>query len=77
MTLQEKLNEISAFENYVMHSLFCKSYDNDGSVWKWLENKGDGTADRKELFVWFADGQEVVQLLQKEIGGSIKVNNPI
>jgi len=50
VTIQDKIDEIKNGPNYVNGSLIIYSLDDEGVVYKWLENTG-GVAERKKLFI--------------------------
>lgn len=50
VTIQDKIDEIKNGSNYVNGSLIIYSLDEQGVVYKWLENI-NGVAERKKLFI--------------------------
>ena len=69
VTIQDKIDEIKNGSNYVTGSLMIHGLDEDGVVYKWLENL-DGVAERKKLFIEL-DSNDSDKILEERIA----VNN--
>ena len=67
--IQDKIDEIKNGSNYVNGSLIVYHLDDEGVVYKWLENI-DGVAERKEIFIELDPDESNVILEQR-----IAVNN--
>ena len=72
MTVSEFLITIESDQSYVNHSLYLKSSDNYGCVYKWLIKSND-IAIRKEIFVEFYVSEILLPLLSKTVVNSIEV----
>lgn len=74
VTLQDKLNEIKVLDTYVDNSLYLKSADLNGAVFKYLITN-NGVANRKEIFYAF-DGNSFVNILDAVVTDSKEVDPP-
>jgi len=63
VTIQEKIDEIKNGSTYVTGSLIIHSLDDEGVVYKWLENL-DGVAERKKLFIQL-DSNDLDKILEE------------
>jgi len=73
MILEQELNLIKSLEGYVPNSLFLKSKDMSGAVYKYLVKDESGIGRRKEVFFayeWQAgvsfEGQTVLDKTEVE-----------
>ena len=78
-TLKDEITNIKNSEGYIGGSFFVKSSDDDGIVVKWLKDKGDGTADRQQIFLQLdkSEAEAIIKLEDRTVVFSIIVNNPI
>ena len=51
MTVQDVLDEIEAYDNYVTNSLINKSFDDRGCTYIWLAKNAQTSAFRQEMFI--------------------------
>ena len=72
MTVSELLSNIKLQSNYISNSIYLKSYDNYGCVYKWLIKSND-IAIRKEIFVEFYASEILLPLLSKTVVNSVEV----
>lgn len=72
MKVSDKLNEIKQLSDYVYNSLYLKSSDNYGCVYKWLV-KGKDVATRKEIFIALDESEILKSLPEKTVIDSIEV----
>lgn len=75
-TVKDKLDTIEAGTNYIGGSLFFKSGDIFGCVYKWLEENTSGGADRKEIFFELDPKEANLSFSEKTAVSDIMVNNP-
>ena len=75
-TIQDKIDAIEALSDYVANSLFLKSFDECGVVFKWLKDKGDGTADRQQKFFGTDTDDKEKPIPQRTVVSDVYVNNP-
>jgi len=72
MTVSEFLITIESDQSYVNHSLYLKSSDNYGCVYKWLIKSND-IAIRKEIFVELNPQESELNLEDKTVVSYIEV----
>ena len=72
MTVSEFLTTIESDQSYVNHSLFLKSSDNYGCIYKLLIKSND-VAIRKEIFIELNAEESEITLLDKTVVSSIEV----
>jgi len=72
MKVSEYLTTIKNQENYVTNSLFLKSSDNYGCVYKFLEKNIIG-AMRREIFIELNSEESEVALLDKTVVSYVEV----
>jgi len=75
MKVSELLNEIKEQSDYFPNSLYLKSSDNYGCVYKWLINQKE-FASRQELFIALNPDESELNILDKTVIDSIKVEPP-
>jgi hypothetical protein len=73
MKVSEYLDIIKALENYVHNSLYLKSSDNYGCVYKYLVSLVDGSASRKEIFIELDEEESELTLLNKTAISTIEI----
>lgn len=75
MTISEFLTQIEVLPEYVNHSLFLKSSDNYGCVYKYLiKRMGNDSAMRIELFIELDETESELELLNKTYINSVEVS---
>ena len=73
MKVLEYLNTIKSLGNYVGGSLYLKSSNNSGCVYKYLIKNVDGSASRKEIFIELNEEENELELLDKTAINNIEV----
>jgi phage-related protein len=73
MKISEYLNNIKDKSNYVHNSLFLKSLDEYGCVYKYLIRLVDDSANRKEIFIELDETESELDLLDKTVINAIEV----
>lgn len=73
MIVAELLNNITQNSDYVFHSLFLKSSDNSGCVYKYLLKSGN-IATRKEIFIELDESESQLSLEDKTVLYYIEVS---
>jgi hypothetical protein len=79
-TIQDKLDIITAGDNYITGSLLRKSFDLTGAVYKWLETNTIGEANKRSKFFAYTwndsynvEGQTVTE--EYDIAGAPKASD--
>lgn len=72
MTIFQFLETIKDYDDYVPGSLYLKSYDNYGCVYKWLE-KGILYGRRRKIFIELDPNEHELELVNKTYINSIEV----
>jgi hypothetical protein len=73
MKVNEYLETIKNKSNYVNNSLYLKSADNLGCIYKYLIKQNDETAYRKEIFIELNSEESELDLLDKTVISYIEV----
>jgi len=74
MIISEFLNQIKNLSEYVNNSLYLKSSDNYGCVYKYLIKISDTAAIRVEVFVELDPQESELNLEDKTLINNIEVN---
>lgn len=72
MIIKEYLNSIESNPNYIVGSLYLKSWDNTGCVYKWLEKNSIGSF-RKQVFITLNPEESDIELINKTFIDSIDI----
>jgi hypothetical protein len=73
MKVSEYLAIIQENNTYMNNSLYLKSADNYGCVYKYLIKRIDNSASRKEIFIELNEEESELDLLDKTVVNYIEV----